>query len=128
MACGERGIRKPSALCRQVVPLAACDLAVEHRRKTAHQVGMRSAVEVHLFVVAEPIEIAPHFAPVHLFGAFLGRKGAQCRNDFQSRRNVRLVLVREIVRIEILRLAVRIRSASSSTILGLPASFTSLDG
>ena len=104
MACGERGIRKPSALCRQVVPLAADDLAVEHRRKTAHQVGVRAAVKVHLFVVAHPIEVAPHFAPVHLFGAFLGRKHAQCSNHFECRGNVRLMLVREVVRIEMLRL------------------------
>ena len=104
MACGERGIRKPAPLRRQIIPLAADDLAVEHRRKTAHQVGMRSAVEVHLFVVAEPIEIAPHFAPVHLFGALLGRKPPQRRDDFERRGNVRLMLVREVVRIEMLRL------------------------
>ena len=103
VTCGEGSVCEPSPLCREIITLAACDLAVEHGGKSAHEVGVRPAVKKDLLVVAEPIEIAPHLAAKDLLGPILRLEETKRRDDPERRRNVRLVFIGQVVGVKILR-------------------------
>ena len=76
------------------------DLTVEHPRKTAGDVRMSAAVHEHLFAVAHPVQVSPHFAAVYFFRPLILFEKTKRRNDLHDRRNVRIMLVRNVVRID----------------------------
>ena len=96
----ESGIRAAAAKHTKVIALATGDLRIKHAIESGREVVARADIVNDFFVIAHPVEIAPHLAAMHSLRALLGGQCAHCLNRRDGHADVRVVFVGRIVRVD----------------------------
>ena len=84
----------------EIVAFSSGDLRIEDAIERRGEVVVTAHIVRDFFRIGHPIQIPPDFAAMHLRGPLCARQLADCLQDGHDDRDVRVVFVRGIVRID----------------------------
>lgn len=100
------GVRTAAPDHREVIALTSVNLTAENAIEGRSKLFIVAAIQTDSIVRAEPIQISPNFASVNFLRTAIGGQRTQRINGAQARRDMRVMAIGRIVRINGLRMRI----------------------